>query len=120
MPVNHPVSGQALTFDLAHELRQLRDELARAGTRTARTLVKEGPLRATLVGLNAGAELHPHQADGPITVHVLDGEIQFEAEGRTWSLAPGSLLSLAPGVRHGARSGQGGVFLLSVVGTQSA
>lgn len=119
MPVNHPVSGTVLTFDLVHELRTVRDELAR-GTRTARTLVKEGQLRATLVGLNPGGELRTHRADGPITVHVLEGEIEFHADGRAIPLAPGSLLALAAGVEHAVRSTTGGVFLLTVAAAASA
>lgn len=120
MPVNHPVSGPVLTFDLVHELRTLRAELERTGSRTARTLVKEGPLRATLVGIDAGGELRPHQADGPVTIHVLEGEVEFEADGRRWPLVPGAFLSLAPGVTHGVRSATGGVFLLTVVAPASA
>lgn len=120
MPVNHDVSGTVLTFDLVHELRTLRNELERTGARTARTLVKEGSLRVTLVGINPGGELRPHRADGPITVHVLEGEIEFHADGRSITLAPGALLSLAPGVEHGVRSAAGGVFLLTLSAKQSA
>ena len=111
MPLDRPVTGE---FDLAHELRLLRDELARTGARTARTLVKEGGLRVTLVGINPGGELRPHQAAGPISVHVLEGEIAFEAGDRHWTLGAGRLLSLGPGVRHGVRSAAGGVFLLTI------
>lgn len=112
-PVQHPVHGPVLFFSLADELRTVRDELA-TRTRTARTLVKDGPLRATLVGLAAGGELRPHHAEGPITVHVLEGEVEFEADGRRWPLAVGTLLALDAGVVHGARSANGGVFLLTV------
>ena len=54
-------------------------------------------------------------AEGPISVHVLEGEIAFEAEGRTWTLGPGDLLALAHGIPHAVRSERGGVFLLTVV-----
>lgn len=113
-PVNHPVSGTALVFTLAEELQTVRAALARAGARTARTLVKEGALRATLVGLAPGGELKEHRADGPITVHVLEGEVTFTAEGIDRVLAAGSLLSLAPGITHAVKSAQGGIFLLTV------
>lgn len=112
--LDHPVSGPALVFTLGDELQAVHEALARSGTRTARTLVKEGPLRATLVGLAAGGELKEHRADGPISVHVLEGEIEFSAEGKQWRLSAGSLLSLAPAIRHAVRSATGGVFLLTV------
>ena len=112
-PVQRPVSGPVLAFTLADELRIVHEQLATA-SRTARTLIKNGPLRATLMGLGAGGELARHSADGPITVHVLEGAVEFEAEGRTYPLPAGSLFALDAGVVHGVRSREGGVFLLTV------
>ena len=112
-PVQRPVSGPVLSFTLADELRIVHEQLATT-SRTARTLVKNGPLRATLMGLGAGGELARHSADGPITVHVLEGTIEFEAEGRTWPLPAGSLFALDAGIAHGVRSRDGGIFLLTV------
>ena len=117
-PIQHPVTGPVLTFSLADELRAVRDALGAGGTsraRIGRTLVKDGPLRVTLVAVGAGGGLEPHRAEGPISVHVLEGEIAFEAEGRTWTLGPGDLLALDHGIPHAVRSERGGVFLLTVV-----
>ena len=112
-PVQRPLSGSPLSFDLGQEVRALRAQLA-DGSRSARTLVKNGPLRATLIGLAPGGSLASHSADGPITAHVLDGAIEFEAEGTTWPLAAGTLFSLDAGVAHAVRAPQGGIFLLTV------
>ena len=84
-PVQHPISGPALALDLAEELRVVHEQLATT-SRTARTLVKNGALRVTLMGIAAGGALASHSADGPITVHVLEGTIEFEAEGKTLML----------------------------------
>jgi len=118
-PVRHPVSGVALSFALETELETVRRELAHAAGRVARTLVKEGPLRLTLVGMGPGGHLRPHQAAGPIAVQVLEGAVEFEAEGRTWPLAAGALLVLDAGVTHEVRSAEGGFFLLTVVAPAS-
>lgn len=112
-PVQRPVSGPVLAFTLADELRIVHEQLATT-SRTARTLVKNGPLRATLIGLGAGGELARHSADGPITVHVLEGTIEFEAEGQTYPLPAGSLFALDAGIVHAVRSREGGIFLLTV------
>lgn len=112
-PVQHPVSGPALVFDLTEELRTIHEQLATT-SRTARTLVKNGTLRATLMGLAPGGELASHSADGPITVHVLVGAIVFEASGKSWPLATGSLFALDAGIVHSVRAPEGGVFLLTV------
>ena len=117
-PVQHPVSGTVLSFALETELETVRRELAHAAERVARTLVKEGPLRITLVGVRPGGHLRPHQAPGPIAVQVLEGAIELEAEGRSWPLAAGALLVLEAGVTHAVRSSEGGFFLLTVVAPQ--
>ena len=113
MPVQRIVSGPALSFSLDQEIRTVREQLATT-TRSARTLVKNGPLRATVMGLAPGGELASHSADGPITVHVLEGAIEFEAEGTSWPLPAGSLFALDAGIPHRVRSPGGGVFLLTV------
>jgi quercetin dioxygenase-like cupin family protein len=93
--------------------------LARHG-RSARTLVKEGPLRLTIIGIAPGGDLPTHSTEGPVTVHILEGEVLFEALGRAYPLSIGDLLVLAPGVEHSARSATGGLFLLTVVHAPSA
>lgn len=118
-PVQHPVTGTALAFELEREVQIVREQLA-ASARSGRTLVSNGPLRATLVGLSPGGELAAHKADGPITVHVLEGAIEFETGGRSWTLATGSLLALEGGVVHAVRAPQGGIFLLTVVTAPAA
>ena len=113
-PVRHPVTGPTLHFSLADEIRTVREQLATSVERSARTLVKDGALRATLIGLNPGGTLKAHQADGPITVHVLEGAIEFEVDGQRWPLPAGSLFALDRGIVHSVSSVEGGVFLLTV------
>lgn len=114
-PVLHPVSGAALSFSLADEMATVRGELADAASRVGRTLVKDGPLRATLIGVKAGGGLPAHKAEGPITVHVLEGEIEFSVGGSTHVLAAGTLFALDAGIVHSVASPRGGMFLLTVV-----
>jgi quercetin dioxygenase-like cupin family protein len=112
-PTEHPVHGPALLFDLAEELQIVHEQLTK-GSRAARTLVKNGSLRATLIALAGGGELAAHSAEGPITVHVLEGALEFGVEGKKWSLRKGSFLALDAGVEHSARSAEGAIFLLTV------
>jgi quercetin dioxygenase-like cupin family protein len=114
--IERPLSGKALHFRLDGEQRSgLIDDthLARGG-RSARTLVRDGALRVTLVGLGPGGSLAEHRAAGPITVHVLSGEIHFRAGEEAWILQPGDLLSVGAGVSHAVESADGAVFLLTV------
>ena len=72
-------------------------------------------MTVTLIGVNAGGSLHPHKAAGPITVQVLEGEVDFTVAGATRALQSGTLLALNGGIEHAVHSVQGGIFLLTVV-----
>lgn len=113
--IDRPLAGDVLVFDLAAERDRTADAtVLERSRRNARTLIKDGPLRVTLVVLAAGGELAEHHADGPITIQVLDGAIRFSADGSDHELEAGTLLSAGPGLRHRVASEHGGVFLLTV------
>jgi len=110
------MASNVLSFHLHEEHARVNDPvLLERNGRTARTLVRNGPLRVTLVKLQGRGEIAPHRAAGPITVHVLDGDIQFSAAGQDYRLVAGDLLVLDAGVEHHLASENGGAFLLTVV-----
>jgi quercetin dioxygenase-like cupin family protein len=114
-PVQHRISGAALSFVLADEMERVRQELAKVQARIGRTLVKDGPLRVSLVGLHAGHGLHEHRASGPVTIHVLEGTIEVDVGGARHPLEAGMLLALDAGVVHSVNSRSGGFFLVTVM-----
>ena len=113
--IQRPLSGDVLVFDLASERQQSadRDILERSG-RNARTLIKDGALRVTLVVLAPGGELAEHHAEGPITIQPIDGRIRFMVQGATHEIGPGEMLSAGAGIRHTVSSEDGAAFLLTV------
>jgi quercetin dioxygenase-like cupin family protein len=119
-PVQHSITGQSLSFVLADEMKLVADELERMPARVGRTLVKDGRLRVTLVGVTAGQGLPEHVAEGPVTIHVLEGAMDVQATGRTWSLATGGLLALDGGVTHSVTSRDGAIFLLTLMQPERA
>lgn len=120
MPVDRRLSGDVLALDLDAEMRTAREELMSRQGRIARTLVKDGPLRLTLVGLSPGGTIRPHHADAAITILVLEGDILLEARGETHQLAKGSVVALGSGVRHAVSAPRGGFFLLTLAGRARA
>jgi len=116
-PVHRELAGPAIVLSLADEVQRVRAQLA-SSTRSARTLLKEGPLRVVVVGLQPGGATSAHAADGPVTLQVLDGVVELEADGRTWTLAAGAMLALAPRIVHDVRSRDGGIFLLTIAGAE--
>lgn len=114
--LNHSVSGSALSFSLGSELALVRAQLATgAGGRAGRTLVKDGQLRVTMVGIAPGGAMKEHKADGPVTIQVLEGDIDLTLGARRYTVTTGMLFALEGGVRHGVQSPGGAVFLLTVV-----
>ena len=113
--VGRPLSGDVLRFHLGEERERVNDPalLERHG-RNARTLLKAGPLRVTLVMVHAKGHIAAHRSDGPITLHVLDGDIQFRGAGQEHRLVAGDLLVASAGLEHDVASDAGGTFLLTV------
>ena len=101
----HTLSGAALSFSLATEDEALRERAAAARSgRVAKTLIKEGRLRVTLIVLRRGAALGAHQVDGVVSVQVLRGRARVSAEGQIGDVSRGGLLVLDQDVTHTAEA----------------
>ena len=112
--MHRTIEGEVLINHLTHDEWMIDQEILAKHGRTARTLVKEGPLRLTVMALAPGGNLPVHDTTGPVTVHALEGELLFKALDRDYPLSAGDVLVLAPGVAHSATSASGGKFLLTV------
>jgi quercetin dioxygenase-like cupin family protein len=113
--MHRTINGEVLVQHLSEDARTIDTALIAQHGRSARTLVKEGPLRLTIMALGENGNLPPHSTDGPITIHVLQGDVTFFAVDETYPLKTGEVLVLAAGVEHAARTKGGAVFLLTVV-----
>ena len=99
----HAIRGSVLAFDLKSTHADLieRARTTKAG-RTAKTLVKEGPLRITLVALRQGVSLQEHQVAGAVSIQALYGRVAVQADGSRSDLRAGQLLVLDADVTHKA------------------
>ena len=113
--IERQLSGEVMVVELRGEPERIPP-----GGRAARTLLKNGPLRATLVSIAPGGHIPEHHADGPITVQPLEGRIQFTALGKVRDIGPGQLLSVGTGVRHAVASASGASFLLTVAWVEAS
>ena len=113
--VRRTLGGDVLVHHLTHDEALVDRSLVALHRRSARTLVKEGSLRVTIIALGAKGDLPEHSSAGPISIQLLDGDITFTAAEQEYALAPRDLLVIAGGVPHSARSSGGGTFLLTVV-----
>lgn len=113
--MHRALTGNVLVHHLTDDEMMVDRSLVELHGRSARTLIKEGPLRVTIIALAPKGTLPAHSAPGPISIQLLEGDITFSAAGNEYVLAPRDLLVVATGVQHSARSAAGGAFLLTVV-----
>lgn len=111
------VGAPLIDCDLNRELESLRSgDSYRTSDHGAVTLVKRPGLRVVLIAIRAGGHMEEHQAQLPITVHVLAGRIRLEAEGGGVELAPGRLMAIAGGIPHGVVGVEDSAFVLTIGG----
>jgi quercetin dioxygenase-like cupin family protein len=110
--LDRELDGAALLLDLGEARREMG--ALEDGQHTARTLIKSGALRVTLITLAPGGSLAEHSAPGPILVQPVEGTLHFASHGAIHELVPGQLLSVGPHVRHAVSSDGGATFLLTV------
>ncbi len=109
------LAGTFLEFDLDRELDLLRREDDWTHGQNARTLVKHPDLRIVLIALEEGARIPEHRAPGRLSIQTLRGSIRMRAEGRTFTLPVGGLLTLDQGVPHDVEATEASAFLLTLV-----
>jgi quercetin dioxygenase-like cupin family protein len=111
----HPLSGQGLTFHLASEIEQLRNDASwTSGGRASKTLGKVGELRSTLVLLRSGARLEPQAAAGAATLQVLDGALLIRLDSGEQQVTTGELVLLSHNLREPIAAAEDASFLLTV------
>lgn len=95
MAIHHAEPGDVI------DIRPLGSHLAQAVTTT---LAKTEQMEIIRLILPAGKKIPSHRVAGPITVHCLEGRVEFQAFGKWQTLEPGQLLFLTGGELHAVRS----------------
>jgi len=108
------ISGDVLVQHLRSDVMSIDQTLLAAHGRSARTLVKDGPLRLTIMGLAAGGVLPAHRTEHPVSIQIVQGDVTFIALDQEYTLTAGDVLIFAAGVEHSAQSTGGAAFLLTV------
>ncbi len=85
--------------------------------RNAMTVYKTNGMRIVLIALHEDAVLKKHTADGIISVQVLEGEINFNADGQSVVIRKGQMIALHKGLPHSVKAIKESVFLLTLTTT---
>ena len=111
----HRLRDTLLKFGVASEVEQLRGQVVSSGTgRVAKTLVKEGPIRVTLIALRRGVALEEHHVAGPVTIHVLHGTFRLSTDQGDTDVRAGELAALDARIPHTAHALEDCALLLTV------
>jgi quercetin dioxygenase-like cupin family protein len=78
------------------------------------TIYHHDPMAVVLFVFEQDGQLNDHQANGVVTIHLLEGEVQVKTAAQTYDLSPASMVALAPGVRHDVLAKQPSTMLLTV------
>jgi len=103
--ISRPLAGPSMTFRLSEQLAELRAEeaYARSG-RAGRTLAKSGRFRLVLLAVGEGVPIGTHQADSPMSLHVVEGGLTYRDAGGQYELRAGDLLFFGPGQAEDIRA----------------
>jgi len=114
----HTLDAPLVPIDLPAFLAQIKQEATwHNSDRNAITVFKTNGLRIVLVALHAGTKIKEHRAEGIISVQVLEGMIQFNANDQDINLARGQMLALQKGISHSVLAKEESVFLLTLTTT---
>ena len=115
---DRPIDAALVTIDLPMFIKQIKEESSwKDGKRNAITVFKTNGLRIVLIALHEGAEMARHTADGIISVQVLEGQMQFNTDGRSVELSKGQMLALHERIPHSVLAIKETIFLLTLTTT---
>ena len=114
---DHTLSGDALLFDLNEQAASVLKDARGQGSHAARTLIKDGRMRVTIVAFQDGGALRQHKAPGPVTIQVLQGEIEVGVGTSAEQLTAGRCLVLGANVEHSVVAHKQSVILLTIAMT---
>jgi quercetin dioxygenase-like cupin family protein len=116
---NFLAQNALVAVDVTAEIARLKGEPAWAtGDRHGSSLVKGDGINVALMMLKKGAKLQEHHTRAPVTVHVIEGRINFIANGQTHAAARGTIIALDRGIEHSLEAVEESALVLTVGGEQ--
>lgn len=105
-----------LSFSINSEIDKLKSEKAWLnGDRNAVTLQKDKNLRVVLISLHKGVTLHEHKVEGPITLFVISGKINFFAGKDKVSADSNGFIVLDKAIPHDVEALEDSSFILTII-----
>ena len=109
------LDASLVQMDLNQFILKIKGESTWAGSdRNSMTIYKSDTMRIVLLGLHQHAELKTHQANGVISVQVLEGSINFTTDQKAVVLEKGQIFALHENIPHSVKALKESFFLLTL------
>jgi quercetin dioxygenase-like cupin family protein len=109
------MDAPVVPIDIPDFLNQIKNEPAwQDSDRNAMAVYKTYGMRIVLIALHKDSVMEKHTTNGVVSVQVLDGEIKFDTEGKSYNLKKGQLITLHRNIAHTVSATEESVFLLTV------
>lgn len=113
---NRILKAPLLNFSLDKEINKLKKEPSWInGDRNAVTLQKNSNLRVVLMSMRKGSALLEHKVEGPISLFVLSGKINFLARKESVKVRSNELVVLEKTIPHDVKVLEDSTLLLTVI-----
>lgn len=112
-------TGASLTFDLARQIRELRQESYWQGGRNSKTLVKYDDFRIVLTAMEGKTTIHEHRSGGRMSVETIEGHLRMHVGSETFDLPAGRVLVLDRCVPHDVVALEDSAFLMTIAWPQA-
>jgi quercetin dioxygenase-like cupin family protein len=117
---DRPLEAPLLPFDLATISKRIKNEADWATyNHNAITLIKNAGMRVVLIAMNEGNKVKMHLSDGEISVHVTEGQLEFNNAAGSVVLTKGQLLALQADTRYELVASRVTTFLLTMTNVGS-
>lgn len=109
------IDAPLVSIDVNDFIKKIKNEPAwEKNDRNAMTIYKTDGMRIVLIALHEDAIMEKHTANGVISVQVLEGEINFNADDRSVSVKKGEMIALHREIPHSMAAVKESVFLLTL------
>lgn len=114
--IGRVLDAPLLEFDLNKEIEHIKLEGNwAAGRQTAKTLAKSEKMSVVLIAMQKANEMKMHQANGPITLQVMEGNIQFMTWQSCVTIKAGQFITLHQNVQHNILAKDPSIALLTIM-----
>jgi quercetin dioxygenase-like cupin family protein len=113
------LNAPLVKMNLYEFIEQIKNETTwKDSDRNSVTIFKSSTMRMVLIGMHENAELKPHKANGVISVHVLEGNINFVTEQQTSLIGKSQMIALRENITHSVLALTETFFLLTLAMNQ--